>query len=157
MSVYLSSSQLALKTEYLFKQDAKTELSKYQNATTVDNRLKMNNFTLFFCTVSGHSERHQPESPVPSKRPSSRSETSENPLSSKRPRTAEKSSTEQVGDADNCTTHCCPQMFPKLLSLNYQPLIKGLGLTNQLKKKKVRHLKYSSDNFYLVLPPTPVL
>ncbi|KAJ4947806.1 hypothetical protein JOQ06_009838, partial [Pogonophryne albipinna] len=45
--------------------------------------------------VSGHSERHQSDSPIPSKRPSSRSETSESPLSSKRPRTAEKSAAEQ--------------------------------------------------------------
>lgn len=46
--------------------------------------------------VSGHLERHQSDSPIPSKRPSSRSETSESPLSSKRPRTAEKSAAEQV-------------------------------------------------------------
>lgn len=47
--------------------------------------------------VSSHLERHQSDSPIPSKRPSSRSETSESPLSSKRPRTAEKSAGEQVG------------------------------------------------------------
>ncbi len=46
--------------------------------------------------VSSHSERHQSDSPIPSKRPSSQSETSESPLSSKRPRTAEKSAAEQV-------------------------------------------------------------
>lgn len=46
--------------------------------------------------LSSHLERHQSDSPIPSKRPSSRSETSENPLSSKRPRTAEKNAAEQV-------------------------------------------------------------
>lgn len=46
--------------------------------------------------LSGHLERHQSDSPIPSKRPSSRSETTESPLSSKRPRTAEKGAAEQV-------------------------------------------------------------
>lgn len=46
--------------------------------------------------ASSQSEREQTDSPVPSKRPPSRSEASESPLSSKRPRTAEKSSGEQV-------------------------------------------------------------
>lgn len=52
--------------------------------------------SVFCAAVPGHSERHQSDSPTPSKRPSSRSETSESPLSSKRPRTAEKSTSEQV-------------------------------------------------------------
>lgn len=91
----------ALSAERVFKQDAGTELFKYRSAATPEHRLRLKSlYSVFFsalAAVSGHSERHQPESPVPSKRPSSRSETSENPLSSKRPRTAEKSSAEQVG------------------------------------------------------------
>lgn len=46
--------------------------------------------------LSTHLEQHQSDSPVASKRPSSRSEASESSLASKRPRTAEKSSAEQV-------------------------------------------------------------
>lgn len=57
--------------------------------------------------VSGHLERHQSDSPIPSKRPSSRSETSESPLSSKRPRTAEKKAAEQVSVFVNIDAFRC--------------------------------------------------
>ncbi|XP_057203465.1 zinc finger homeobox protein 3 isoform X2 [Triplophysa rosa] len=63
-------------------------------------------FTIRKCpsadTASSQSEREQTDSPVPSKRPPSRSEASESPLSSKRPRTAEKSSGEQMYQCPYC-------------------------------------------------------
>ncbi|XP_007570507.1 zinc finger homeobox protein 3 isoform X2 [Poecilia formosa] len=52
--------------------------------------------------ASGHLERHQSDSPLPSKRPSSRSEVSDSPLSLKRPRTAEKGTTEQMYQCPYC-------------------------------------------------------
>uniref|UniRef100_H3CVC8 Zinc finger homeobox 3b n=1 Tax=Tetraodon nigroviridis TaxID=99883 RepID=H3CVC8_TETNG len=52
--------------------------------------------------VSTNLDQHQSESPVPTKRPSSRSGTSESPLFSKRPRTAEKSATEQMYQCPYC-------------------------------------------------------
>lgn len=126
--VYLSSSQEALKRgrsskallwtgckNWMFFGVCSQQRVEYRSAALLGKTVWI--LKVLFCVsvpaaVSGHSERHQPESPVPSKRPSSRSETSENPLSSKRPRTAEKrSAAEQVGDPDN--THRCLQMFPK--------------------------------------------
>ncbi|XP_051510355.1 zinc finger homeobox protein 3-like isoform X2 [Myxocyprinus asiaticus] len=63
-------------------------------------------FTIRKCpsadTGSNQSERDQTDSPVPSKRPSSRSEIVESPLSPKRPRTAEKSSGEQMYQCPYC-------------------------------------------------------
>lgn len=74
--------------------------------------------SLFPCcalsAVSTNLDHHQSESPVPTKRPSSRSGTSESPLSSKRPRTAEKSATEQVSitQPQSCWQHGRPSENP---------------------------------------------
>ncbi|KAK1891447.1 Zinc finger homeobox protein 3, partial [Dissostichus eleginoides] len=103
--------------------------------------------------VSGHSERHQSDSPIPSKRPSSRSETSESPLSSKRPRTAEKSAAEQMYQCPYCkftNTDLNRLRMHVMTQHSVQPMLR-CPLCQDMLNNKV-HLQFHLTHLHSVAP-----
>ncbi|XP_077374618.1 zinc finger homeobox protein 3 isoform X1 [Festucalex cinctus] len=103
--------------------------------------------------VSGHSEQHQSDSPIPSKRPSSRSETSESPLSSKRPRAAEKRAAEQMYQCPYCkftNTDLNRLRMHVMTQHSVQPMLR-CPLCQDMLNNKI-HLQFHLTHLHSVAP-----
>ncbi|GLD47490.1 zinc finger homeobox protein 3 isoform X1, partial [Lates japonicus] len=103
--------------------------------------------------LSSHLERHQSDSPIPSKRPSSRSETSESLLSSKRPRTAEKSAAEQMYQCPYCkftNTDLNRLRMHVMTQHSVQPMLR-CPLCQDMLNNKI-HLQFHLTHLHSVAP-----
>uniref|UniRef100_A0A3B3UQJ4 Zinc finger homeobox protein 3 n=1 Tax=Poecilia latipinna TaxID=48699 RepID=A0A3B3UQJ4_9TELE len=103
--------------------------------------------------ASGHLERHQSDSPLPSKRPSSRSEVSDSPLSLKRPRTAEKGTTEQMYQCPYCkftNTDLNRLRMHVMTQHSVQPMLR-CPLCQDMLNNKI-HLQFHLTHLHSVAP-----
>uniref|UniRef100_A0AAV2LTW6 Zinc finger homeobox 3 n=1 Tax=Knipowitschia caucasica TaxID=637954 RepID=A0AAV2LTW6_KNICA len=103
--------------------------------------------------ASGPFERHQSESPVLSKRPSSQAETSESPFTAKRPRTAEKSASEQMYQCPYCkftNTDLNRLRMHVMTQHSVQPMLR-CPLCQDMLNNKV-HLQFHLTHLHSVAP-----
>ncbi|KAK5616548.1 hypothetical protein CRENBAI_007783 [Crenichthys baileyi] len=103
--------------------------------------------------VSSNLERQQSDSPLPSKRPSSRSETSESPLSLKRPRTAEKGTAEQMYQCPYCkftNTDLNRLRMHVMTQHSVQPMLR-CPLCQDMLNNKI-HLQFHLTHLHSVAP-----
>ncbi|XP_061884075.1 zinc finger homeobox protein 3 isoform X1 [Entelurus aequoreus] len=103
--------------------------------------------------VSVHSEQRHTDSPIQSKRPSSRSDTSESALSSKRPRTAEKRAAEQMYQCPYCkftNTDLNRLRMHVMTQHSVQPMLR-CPLCQDMLNNKV-HLQFHLTHLHSVAP-----
>ncbi|XP_061738436.1 zinc finger homeobox protein 3 isoform X2 [Nerophis ophidion] len=103
--------------------------------------------------VSVHSEQRHTDSPIQSKRPSSRSGTSESAVSSKRPRTAEKRAAEQMYQCPYCkftNTDLNRLRMHVMTQHSVQPMLR-CPLCQDMLNNKV-HLQFHLTHLHSVAP-----